>query len=438
MGKVVVLVLEGMSNKLLDSWCQKGYLPSLAKLRENQGGFLESLPVPYEASALQTAFTGYSPGDHGVFSYWKVHNPEYIPKVWDSKELYKQYLWQREDLKEKKFGVINIFGTHPPYPINGSMITYLFNQSLHACYPKNLLHQYAKEGLGYGHDVSVFYQGQARNEFLQGLFQVFECQVKAALRMLREVDVLIGNLTLADRVSHFYWQEIEDDSSVTLENSALLQTYKMLDRAIEDFIMMLGDQSNLLVFSDIGFGPLREFISVNELLRQGGFLVRTGSNETQWDKTKAFETVQGSHGININQKGIFAKGMIEKSDYRSMCKEVTSYLTQLINPKTGLRYFSDVIPREELYYGEHCNEAPDLILCPADERYLPRGDDYWAKRVHREYQSGWHRRECFWTGLGPDLNRVKKDGVMADIAPTILQLCGKDNLKGFNGNSLLR
>lgn len=434
--KLVVLVLEGVSNQLLDPWCEEGHLPNITGLRKQQGGYLQSLSVPYESSALQTAFTGYAPGDHGVFSYWKVHNPEYIPQIWESNQLYCPYLWQREEFGDRKFGVINLFGTHPPYPINGSMITYLFKQSLHACYPKNLLRNLAKEGLGYGQDVSMFYRGQPREEFLRGVLQVEDYRVNVALRMLEDVDVLIVNLTLVDRVSHFYWQEIEDGSPLSLEETALYQAYQLADRAVGEFLKKLDDHSHLLLFSDIGFGPLREFVSVNELLKGGGFLTRIGDHGVDWEKTVAFESVQGSHGINIHRKGAYSKGIVDPADYAQIREEVAIYLKQAINPKTGLPYFVDVVPREMYYSGQHMEEAPDLILQPADQRYVPLGDDYWAHVVHRDYQSGWHRSECFWTGAGPALNGIKENCAIGDITPTIFRLCGRDVPVEFPGRSL--
>lgn len=46
---------------------------------KKQGSKLMSTKVPYEGSALQTAFTGYSSEESGVFSYWHIHNYDYIP-----------------------------------------------------------------------------------------------------------------------------------------------------------------------------------------------------------------------------------------------------------------------------------------------------------------------------------------------------------------------
>ena len=117
--KVVCIILEGMENKILDKFFKQGYLKNLKRLMSNQGGKLTSCKVPYEGSAIQTAFTGYAPEEHGVYSYWNIHNYDYIPKIITSKELVKPSLWQMKEFASEKFAVINLFGTHEPYEING-------------------------------------------------------------------------------------------------------------------------------------------------------------------------------------------------------------------------------------------------------------------------------------------------------------------------------
>jgi predicted AlkP superfamily phosphohydrolase/phosphomutase len=392
--------------------------------------------IPYESSALQTAFTGCSPGEHGVFSYWKVHNPSYLPCIWESNELRRPYLWQWPEFGDHTFGVLNVFGTHPPYGINGYMITYVFNQSLHCCHPKSLLLDLQKQGLRYAHDVSAFYRGQPRDDFQQLLFRISRLQIEVALELLAKVDILIANFTLADRLSHFYWQEVEDGSPLGDEDTGLYKGYQILDTAVQRFLEVLDDDSHLLLFSDVGFGPLKEFVSFNGYLERMSFLVRDPRGHILWDRTTAFETVQGSHGININVRPYYREGMIGADSYRSVRDDIISYLRALTNPRTGLPFFRQVVPREEYYAGSSVGEAPHIILIPADARYLPRGDEYWAHHVHRENQSGWHRPEGFWTGRGPQLNARCRTGAIADITPTILDLCGKPPRDRCAGSTL--
>ncbi|MCP4154961.1 MAG: hypothetical protein GY757_44975, partial [bacterium] len=435
-GKCVILVLEGISSKLLYPWVEKGYLPNLAALLAHRGGTMMSHAVPYEASALQTAFTGNSPGEHGIYSYWKVHNYSYVPQIIESDQLSQPYFWQEEKFSRFKTGIINIFGTHPPYPVNGYLLTYLFKQSLHACYPGNLLRQMASKGLGYGHDVSVFYRGQAREEFLRGVNKVEHHRINAALHLLPEVDILVANLTLVDRVSHFYWQELEEDSPFTEKETVLYHSYRQLDEAVGRFREQLHSRDNLLIFSDIGFGPIKEFVSLNHFLEQAGFMKKNKRGEIEWENTLASESVQGSHGININVKGRYALGAVKTEDYARVRQEVKAYLRELLNPKTGLPMFSRVEAREDYYSGPHVEKAPDIIVEPADLRYPPMGDNYWADVVHRDYQSGWHRSDSFWTASGPQFGNEKKDATLYDIMPTILDICNMEIPPHLKGESL--
>jgi predicted AlkP superfamily phosphohydrolase/phosphomutase len=64
--RVVVIVTEGASNKLLREFIDEGYLPGFRKLlQEGAWGELVSHVVPYEPPGLMTAFTGARSSDHG-------------------------------------------------------------------------------------------------------------------------------------------------------------------------------------------------------------------------------------------------------------------------------------------------------------------------------------------------------------------------------------
>jgi predicted AlkP superfamily phosphohydrolase/phosphomutase len=156
-----------------------------------------------------------------------------------------------------------------------------------------------------------------------------------------------------------------------------------------------------------------------------------------WNKTLAFESVQGSHGININIKEKYKEGIVDKKDYEKIRRDIIEYLKSLCNPKTSLPMFKIVIERENVYDGPFCTGAPDIIVETADERFVPLGDNYWATRVHRTNQSGWHRKDGFWTGHGILFNGIKKDASILDIAPTIHSLICEDKNRPFVGKSIL-
>ena len=39
-------------------------------------------------------------------------------------------IWNKPFMKKNKIGLINIWGTHPVYPINGCMVSYSMTKSL--------------------------------------------------------------------------------------------------------------------------------------------------------------------------------------------------------------------------------------------------------------------------------------------------------------------
>src|ERR1700722_17729199 len=107
--RAIVVVTEGATVTLLEDWCEQGLLPGFAHLfREGASGCMSSTFVPYEAPGLTTAFTGRTPGDHGWFSYWRVHERGYRPRPLTSADVAAPFLWQRPELAGKRFAVINM------------------------------------------------------------------------------------------------------------------------------------------------------------------------------------------------------------------------------------------------------------------------------------------------------------------------------------------
>lgn len=441
--KAIILITEGVSRPLLEKWCAQGLLPGFARLlKEGSSGGLRSDLVPYEPPGLMTAFTGQSAGEHGWFSYWNVHNSDYRPRPLTSGELNHPLVWQRPEFAEKRFAVINVFGTHPPTPLNGWLVTYPMQQTLNACYPRELLWSLSGRGLHYTHDVSVWFSGQAQKDFLPLVLEADRRRGALALTLLDEgADVVIVNLTGIDRISHCYWQELEEGSPVPVTESAVFQAYQLCDQLIARLAERVTQDLSLLAFSEIGFGPLRAYCSVNSHLEQAGFLSTNNSGAEQtirWEDTTAFESVQGSHGINLNMSGRYEQGKVKADDYAQLREDVMASLRECINPYTGLLLFRQVLPREEVYAGQAVAQAPDIIVDPADERYLPLGDPFWATHVYRTRQSGWHRRDSYWAGIGEPFSTAQHEQVasLLDIGPTLCRMLDIDVPNDFSGSSL--
>ncbi|MED7953426.1 alkaline phosphatase family protein [Streptomyces sp. BE303] len=437
--RTIVIITEGAAPALLDRWCAQGLLPGFARLRsEGASGPLAAEGTPYEPPGLVSVLTGQRAADHGYFSYWTCHDPEYSPQVLGSGDRRHPLLWQHEGFAGLRFASIGLFGTHPIEPMDGSLISYPMQATLHACHPRDLQRRLAKEGIRPVHDVSIFWTGQPREQLLPRLLEADRQRGRAALALLPEHDVVIVNLTSIDRTSHIYWQELEHGPDREQE-SAVFAAYRTCDQVVQDALAAAGDRADVLAFSEIGFGPLRTYCSVNDDLERAGLLARTPDGRIDWANTTAFEAVQGTHGINVNVRDRYKAGRIAEHEYERVRAEVRTALLETVNPRTGREFLAEVLTREEVYPGAATAGAPDLLMEPADWRYLPMGDPQWAAHVHRTWQSGWHRRESYWAGLGPGFaSRYTDDTVAApiDVPATLARLHGRPVPEGWRGRPL--
>lgn len=444
--RIIVVITEGAEPRLIGRWRAAGLLPAFDALAaQGASGPLDAEGTPYEPPGLVSLLTGQRAADHGCYSYWTCHDPQYQPKVLTSADGRYPLLWQRPDLAEAKVASIGLFGTHPPQPLNGWLITYPMYASLHACYPRDLQRQLAGRGIRPVHDVSIFWTGQKRDELLPRLIEADRQRGRAAMALFDDgADVVIVNLTSIDRTSHIYWHELEQLGDFggdrgERKNCAVLDAYRAADAVIAEAMSRIDENTHVIAFSEIGFGPLRAYCSVNDILADQGFLKSGSDNSVEFGATKAFEAVQGTHGVNINVTGRYADGQVSTSDYESVREDVAAALGEAINPRTGLPMFEAVSRREDVYQGSATDLAPDLILEPADWRYLPLGDPQWATHVNRTWQSGWHRRRSYWAAAGPRFlagRRADHVAAVPDITATMLDALARDPAESCAGTTL--
>jgi len=438
--RAIVVVTEGATPELLDRWCAEGRLPAFARLRAlGAGGPLRADGVPYEPPGLLSLLTGARPGDHGFYSYWACHSPDYRPAVLGSRERRLPLLWQRPEFADLRFASIGLFGTHPAEPLDGWLITYPMRPTLRGCYPRELQRELDTEGIRPVHDVSVWWDGGPRASVLERLLEADRRRGAAAEHLHdRGADVTVVNLTAIDRTSHIFWQELERDD-LAPPQSAVFAAYKTADDVLERMLDRLDGHTTLIAFSEIGFGAVRSYCSVNDALASAGLLSPDANGHVDFGASRAFEAVQGTHGVNVNLVGRYNRGTVAPSDYEPLRKDITEALLSAINPRTGLPLLRSVSPREDVYPGAATEFAPDLILEPYDWRYLPLGDPSWAHHVHRTWQSGWHRPDSYWAALGPDTGTTPAGTAPArpvDMAATLAVALGREVPPWCSGRAL--
>jgi predicted AlkP superfamily phosphohydrolase/phosphomutase len=419
--KTLVIIVEGMDAVVMHDEIAKGHLPWFADQIERKNYRpLSCGPVPYEPTNLATAFAGVNPGQHGCFSYWASHAGTEMPKILDADDVKAKRVWEWDEMADLAINVVNVQLTHPPKPINGKMISYLMNNSLNASYPRNLLYKMSKDGIRYAHDVSLFYHGEPFEDFGKMAFQIAEYQLQAAIELSKETEIMIVNLTLIDRVSHFLWYELQNDDPAN--RPFVLAAYDFVDDACRR-LQALGAE-NTLVFSETGFGELTHFVSINDYLEQAGLLTKTADDRIDLDKSVAMEAVQGTHGIML-LSDLYNEGSATYSEIA----DVTSCLTEATF-EDGTPVLSNVRHREDVYSGDHVNLAATLIVEPEDPKRPPLGDPRWAEHVRRHAQSAWHRTSGLVVLDGTErISPQMKVAELEQIAPTISLLSGRDPAK---------
>ncbi|HAB61631.1 MAG TPA: hypothetical protein DCE48_13225 [Lachnospiraceae bacterium] len=442
MAKLYVISFEGMNPDILDEYIERGKLKYFKRLlKEGHIGKLKTSRIPYEASGLVSAYSGLQDYEHGVLSYWKAHNYDYIPKTYTSEDTKENMLWMKEEMQDIAFNIVNIFGTHPAYKVNGSLITYAMNRTLRFSYPEDLIRNFASQGMPYVQDMGAFFKGQDKSDFLNDIFRVEGMRHDICKKLMEDSfsDVIIINYTCIDRVCHFYMNEI-NDPRVALEDKAIYQMYKKCDSILGDILEFVErDQADLIMFSSVGFQPLSEFVEINPYLKEKKLLTLGNDGRyPDWTKTIAFEAVQGTQGININRKALYQSGIVDDSEYTQVLHDVVEVLKQMPNPYNDNPMFKDVVWGSDYYNG--LSLAPDIVVQPYDSRYLPYGDTYWSDRVKRHSQTGWHSIDTVWGGIGPNVsNNIKEDENchITQIAPTIYKLLGRP-VNNFVAKSLLK
>lgn len=402
--KEIVCICEGISMEVLDRYMEEGNMPNLKKMiNEGASGELKCDDIPYEASCLTTALSGVSVKEHGIISYWNPKSYEYIPEEWRSEDVKEYMFWNKKEFSDNRYAIVNIFGTQPTYKINGYMLSYSMDTNLRYSYPRNLLVQLNRKKLLYVQDTCAFYTPKTNLfQFCVDVLKIDRLRKEVFFKLIEEdIDIGIVNFTAIDRISHFGFHEFYTKNS---KDTCLYQAYKQCDEIIGELMQIAEKKAaKLLLFSEIGFGKLNKFVRVNDYLCNRKLFKKNDINTgVIWDKTYAFESVQGSHGVNINLKNRFKNGTVEMDEYEDVLFATMKTLEQMPNPFCDQPMFKKVIRGSD--YSDAV-KVPDILLEPYDWTYLPYGDSYWANHVSRDCQTGWHRPNSFWVTMDKNIGK---------------------------------
>jgi predicted AlkP superfamily phosphohydrolase/phosphomutase len=471
--KLLLIGLDGGTWKLLKIWIDDGSLPNLAELYSKgaRGTLLSTVPS-MTCPAVPSLFTGYNPGNTGIFDFVDPYGtPVRLYNIPGRK------IWNVVQDHGMSSLLVDLRFVYPTEPLDGIMISNvpMPKEVDSAYYPPDL-----EEKLGRKITlVPLFrrhleYAGNidgSKEEYLASLRDYAEERYSLIkeLGSQRDYDLIFTWFGDVDSVSHVYWY----DTKTIQKHLRLVDEH--IGRLMRDF-----PDRNIIILSDHGFhkeaslrflinmwleqegvletrgGALRrwlykvvvsaatKFVSKNALLRllgrkqkihegQEGDRIVLGDNYrnilpgVNWSKTKAY--YRKPWGIQIIREHL-------DQDYDAFRRDIMDKMKQWRDPE-GRRVFAHVWRREDIFTGKYLSQIPDIIYQMHEEYHpeyiitsgpLVQPDVRLLKGTGVIERTGNHvmDREGIFIGHGPGFQKGKDIGTanIEDIAPTIYHLLG--------------
>jgi predicted AlkP superfamily phosphohydrolase/phosphomutase len=130
-------------------------------------------------------------------------------------------------------------------------------------------------------------------------------------------------------------------------------------------------------------------------------------------------------------KGREPRGTVAPGEeYDRVVAAIEQALYAMKHPKTGQPLIEKVYRKDEIYWGPHAPEGPDLMFFPRDLRYCAYGDVNFASKAWfappHDGRSGFHRMNGVVAMHGPGVRPGSSLGAasIVDVTPTILNALG--------------
>jgi len=483
--KVVILGVDGADHGYYRRWMTSGLAPNLAALAaRGRAGVLQSTYPPVTAPAWISLMTGEQPGSHGVvgFAAPQRENGEYTRQVVNSGSIESPLLWELAGDRGADCVVVNVPLTWPIRPLHGVLVSGMLTP----------------EGVGFTHppeyeaelrllqpDYSIDLEWQKYKDRGHDLVRDQKAQTRARAELCLKLmeskpwDFFMVVFTGSDRLQHClhdHVMRIDDDEAVRQDSltAAVRDYFVGLDEHLGDLIRAAGDDANVVVVSDHGFGPLRRTVYFNRWLADEGLLAlkptESGRSLQSWKKVMNAVGIRRStlvgvgrslgldrfvdsrvqklnpfvggvdwartkvyyypvNGFFVNLVGRDMFGVVKPgAEYEAVVEDLVRRLEALLDPETGERLVPIVKRRGEIFAGRSLATIPDVFVefldRPCEAFFQEYDVDSFLQRPG--WANGTHRRDGLYVGAGPGLASGDdvRDLEIFDIAPNLLHLMG--------------
>lgn len=417
-------------------------MPALARLMASGSyGPLRSTTPPITVPAWACMFSGYDPGELGLYGFRNRVPGSYELQVASSRDLDRPMVWDRLR-PEQRACLLFVPPSHPPRPVRGELVSCFLTPDASAAHthPPELAEELAARFGAYRPDVDE-YRTDDLPRLLDALYADGEQRFAIAEHMLRtrRADFTALVEIGPDRFHHAFWAHIDRDDPRHVPGNpyaqAGLRYYQFLDRQIARLLRAAGPDTDVLVLSDHGARPLSGCICINEWLIERGYLVLHEYPaqitpftrlSVDWRRTRAFAEGGYYARIMLNIAGREPEGALPPGEAQDLLAALRGELAQLPGARGEKLEHQIVTPQAE--YRQARGLPPDLLVFFGELAYRALGTVGHRSNYSTHNDSGPDACNHDWDGIfvlaGPNVTpRGALRGLRAaDVAVTLLGL----------------
>ncbi|MEX2030624.1 MAG: alkaline phosphatase family protein [Anaerolineales bacterium] len=497
MERTLLVGLDAACWAYVDPLLQSGRLPTIQKLMDSGvWGVLSSTMPPWTPTAWSSIVTAKNPGKHGVFDMLWRKPGDYSFEPTSARVRQGTPFWQYLNAAGIRVGLVNIPFTHPPAPIEGFVLCGFGtpDSAEDLTWPSEAQNWMESRFGPYKPVVStdVLRSGRAEDILaIEKRQQAYLVEAGAALAEHYRVDVLVMNLMLTDHANHkmptmALVQEayLQSDADIgTLLNSFQPDNVLMISdhgssRLKGDFLLNLWLREhgycvyheNTPVQKAAAFGWILEHWFQDSLNWSGGSekafrrLIRAVwprlpkeiqrkawakienaipfaeshmrlSTKPDFSRTAIFPSSLYSGLLYVNVTNREPSGVVPADERRTFVDKLKDELSEIKEPYTGERLFTNIFSSDELYYGPAAGYAPDIILDaygsqwnirtrqPAPHKGRQHSRYFITFDQDRDY--GWHSPDgvFVFSGRAVQPSQTAQGAHLMDVPATLLHMC---------------
>lgn len=264
-GRLVVLGIDGLPPAFLDSMIRSGLVPTFARLAEE--GVIGTVDVlaaglPPLSPRIWTSFaTGQLPEVHGLLGFVRRHHGDEV--LFNSTMRKSPAIWNIASKLGKRVGVANWWGTAPVEPVDGFIVSDLYNDVAASLMARRLEISFESDRASVVHPPSlmeVLSGVQAIDRKVGGSIERAEIvdsnvmEIAEVALERHEVDILLVYTRAFDELAHVTWATHERlPGEEPARRDLIVEYIRRYDWLLQRFVRLLRPQDHLMMLSDHGF-----------------------------------------------------------------------------------------------------------------------------------------------------------------------------------------